>query len=1204
MNKHEARFGSVSRKRRAVVALLAAAAVAAAGAVSIKVDQHAADADTAPANGTPATVSADGLPTVQINGVVWAQTTVGNTVYVTGDFTQARPAGVAVNGAGSVARADLLAYDITTGQLITTFNHSLNGPGRAITASPDGTQLYVGGDFTTVDGVTHNHVAAFNIAAGTLVTSFTPSFNNTVLALAATNDTVYVGGQFTTANGVARLRAAAYSRAGVLSAAWNPAPDSNVHSMTFTPDKSRLVLGGQFVKLAGATAVGMGSVDATTGASEPWAANQTIQDSGGNADISTLTSDGTNVYGAGYFYTTGGNFEGRFAANPTTGAIVWMDNCHGDSYSVFQTGGVLYSAGHAHDCSDIGAFSQDKQAVFPATHHFILAEATANTAGTVNRHPLFPGGAPGPTYHDFAGEPATTLLDWFPTLSYGSFTGQDQADWSLTGNSQYISAGGEFPTVNGVAQQGLVRFAVSSTAPNKVGPTSATTLTPSVYSQKPGTARVAWQATYDNDNVSLVYKLYRDNGSSPIYTTTTSSTFWNRPNLGFTDSGLVTGSSHSYKVTVTDPFGNSVTSGSTTVTVTSASPNAYATRILGDGATNYWPLSDAPGSSRAADGAGYADLTVAGVTFGAGGPVNGTSAASLPGGEVTSGTGLNQTTTPNDTAGTIGMIEPSSAAFSTEAWFKTSSTAGGEILGLGLYNASDSAAVDKVIYLDSSGHLHFGVQNNATRQTIDSTGTYNDNTWHLATATYSGTTARLYVDGEQVASGTDMPDNITFPGFWRVGGDQLLGWTSAPSSYYLKASIGQAAVYPSALSAATVAAHYTAGTGATPVNVAPSAAFTQSCNALACSFNGSTSTDSDGTIASYAWNFGDGSTATGVAPSHTYSTAGTKSVSLTVTDNSGATNTVSKSVTVTSGANAAPTAAFTAACTALVCSVDGSTSSDPDGTIATYSWAWGDGTTSAATGPTSSHTFAAAGSYSITLTVTDNGGATGTATQAVSPTASASTVLAQDAFDRSVTGGFGTASPTGGLWTPAGTTSTLSVSPGAAKMALPAGSLAGAYLGGISTNSVDITTSFTLDKVPAAGNGYYFWVVARRISKSEEYLVRVRVLPAGSVRLTLTKYDGAAGTEVALGSETVATTLAAGATINIHVQATGVSPTTLRARAWTQGSAEPSTWTVTATDASAALQVAGSIGLQGDLSGSSTNGPITASVSSFVASKI
>jgi PKD repeat protein len=89
-------------------------------------------------------------------------------------------------------------------------------------------------------------------------------------------------------------------------------------------------------------------------------------------------------------------------------------------------------------------------------------------------------------------------------------------------------------------------------------------------------------------------------------------------------------------------------------------------------------------------------------------------------------------------------------------------------------------------------------------------------------------------------------------------------------------------------------------TGATPPagNQAPTAAFTFSTADLAASFNAGTSTDSDGTIATYAWNFGDGSTGSGATATRTYATAGTYTVALTVTDNGGASATTTKTVTV------------------------------------------------------------------------------------------------------------------------------------------------------------------------------------------------------------------------------------------------------------------------------------------------------------------
>jgi PKD repeat protein len=82
-------------------------------------------------------------------------------------------------------------------------------------------------------------------------------------------------------------------------------------------------------------------------------------------------------------------------------------------------------------------------------------------------------------------------------------------------------------------------------------------------------------------------------------------------------------------------------------------------------------------------------------------------------------------------------------------------------------------------------------------------------------------------------------------------------------------------------------------------DVPPTAAFTASCTHLACTFNGAGSADPDGTITSYAWDFGDGTTGTGVAPTHTYATVGAFTVKLTVTDDRAGTGTASQQVQTT-----------------------------------------------------------------------------------------------------------------------------------------------------------------------------------------------------------------------------------------------------------------------------------------------------------------
>lgn len=145
----------------------------------------------------------------------------------------------------------------------------------------------------------------------------------------------------------------------------------------------------------------------------------------------------------------------------------------------------------------------------------------------------------------------------------------------------------------------------------------------------------------------------------------------------------------------------------------------------------------------------------------------------------------------------------------------------------------------------------------------------------------------------------------------------------------------------------------------------------------AISFDGSGSSDSDGTIANYHWDFGDGATGDGANVNHTYVSAGAYNVTLTVTDDDGATGTAMTSVLV----NAPPVAAIFPVATITLGQAtvfDGSASSDPDGIIATYNWDFGDG--SIGNGITTNHVYTAPGTYQVALTVTDNNSALATAT--------------------------------------------------------------------------------------------------------------------------------------------------------------------------------------------------------------------------------
>jgi PKD repeat protein len=162
------------------------------------------------------------------------------------------------------------------------------------------------------------------------------------------------------------------------------------------------------------------------------------------------------------------------------------------------------------------------------------------------------------------------------------------------------------------------------------------------------------------------------------------------------------------------------------------------------------------------------------------------------------------------------------------------------------------------------------------------------------------------------------------------------------------------------------------------VNGPPSAGFTssQAADSLAVQFtDASTALDGSET---YAWDFGDGATSADPSPTHTFTSAGPHTVTLTVTDAAGLVGTHSETITL----NVAPTAGFTweqAADSLAVEFADGS--ADSDGTIDAYSWDFGDGATSEEASPT--HPFTSAGPHEVTLTVTDDRGGTDTHSETI-----------------------------------------------------------------------------------------------------------------------------------------------------------------------------------------------------------------------------
>jgi len=1122
---------------------------------------------------TATNVTADALPTVQIDGVVWSQAIVGNTVYAGGNFANARPAGAA-KGTNLTPRANLLSYDLTTGVLNTSFAPSLNGQVKTVVASPDGSRIYVGGTFTTADGQARSRIAAYSTATGALISTFKPVMGTQVNAIVATNTTVYAGGFFTTANGVARNRLAAFNASDGALTAWNPNADYSVNAMVITPDGSLVVVGGAFQNVGSQPEYGLVAVDAATGAVRPWATNQIVRDAGTQAAIESLSTDGTAIYGTGYVFGAGGNFEGTFSAVPDSGVLNWMEDCHGDTYGAYGMNGVVYTVSHAHYCSPVGGYPQTDANWLINEHHALAF--TSDARGTLAHNTYS-------NYPDWFGQPAPAMYNWFPDFNTGTFTGQGQAAWQVTGNGTYVIMGGEFTSVNfNGGQQGLVRFAARPIAPGREGPrVSLANFVPTVNATSSHTARVNWQANWDRDNENLTYQVIRNNNTgAPVYTTTATSQFWNRPLLGFLDGGLTPGATYTYKIYATDPGGVTIPGNNVSITMPLTDPSPYVQQVLNDGPSNYWRLGEASGTTGVAMVGGNNLVEGSGVGHGAAGAVAGDSDKAST---------FNGTST--GTAGTATSISGPNT-FSLEAFVKSTSLLGGKIVGFGGSQSGSSASYDRHVYMDNVGHIYFGVYPGGVR-TVNSAGTYRDGLWHHIVATLSGGGMALYVDGTRVGFDASVTTAQVYAGYWRVGGDNLSGWPSAPTRNNLTGSIDDVAVYSFALTPAQVLAHYRASTGA--ANQPPVAAFTPSCTQLACSFDASASSDPDGSVASYAWTFGDGSSGAGVTTSHTYGSNNTYTVTLTVTDNQGGTASSAQTVTV-AGANTPPVAAFTRSCSNLACNFDASTSSDPDGSVTGYAWDFGDGVT--ATGVTASHTFAATGSYSVTLTVTDNQGGTNQTTQQV---AVSSSVIAADTFARTVTGGWGTAD-TGGPWTVAGVASSnFSVSSGTGRMQLPAaGAGPSAYLNGVSAGDSDTWVDFTADKAQSGNSNLYAYFGARHTGTSQ-YRLRLKQVGIGGIQLSLTKV--VSGAETVLATSTISgVAFTPGQYLRLRLRVSGTTSVALSGKVWTVGSAEPG-WQVTSTDATNPLGPGGS-GLSTYVSTTATNTPIVASFQNFTVGPI
>ena len=130
---------------------------------------------------------------------------------------------------------------------------------------------------------------------------------------------------------------------------------------------------------------GMAMVNSATGASLPLPANALLRNGNTESFFTSLVSTPTGFYGTGYSFSRAqGNVEGAFLVD-WDGNLVWIEDCHGDTYSLAVSANAVYVAGHPHECSSVGSFPQTN----PWTFHRALAfsrQATGVSGANPNNY--------------------------------------------------------------------------------------------------------------------------------------------------------------------------------------------------------------------------------------------------------------------------------------------------------------------------------------------------------------------------------------------------------------------------------------------------------------------------------------------------------------------------------------------------------------------------------------------------------------------------------------------------------------------------------------------------------------------------------------------------------------------------------------------------------------------------------------------------
>jgi hypothetical protein len=361
--------------------------------------------------------------TWQAGGKVFAMARVGNTLFIGGQFNKL----LSPDGSQQRAAKGLAAIDMTTGAPVegwsaTTALVAQAPVVRSLGVSPDGSRLYVGGHFDTLDGAAVKNFGAVTTATGGLAPGFAaPRVAGQVHAILVGPSRIYIGGAFSTVSNKPRSKVAAVDATGALDPVWQPVANDTVRSLAMAADGLTVFIGGHFTQMNNENRQSVARVDATTGANNLWQIPPGVINTPQTA-WSILPNGNRLVIGFG----EGPNYVAAFHLDfGSLGSQIWR----------FDTVGNVESL----------ALNGDGTRLFGGGH-FGTARLQQTVCGNIPLHGLM------------SMNPATGQLfcDWFPAITpYGSnFTGA----WTMLSTGTQLWVGGLINAINGVPHRGFARF--------------------------------------------------------------------------------------------------------------------------------------------------------------------------------------------------------------------------------------------------------------------------------------------------------------------------------------------------------------------------------------------------------------------------------------------------------------------------------------------------------------------------------------------------------------------------------------------------------------------------------------------------------------------------------------------------------------------------------------------------------------------------